>query len=151
MRKRVPYRENPGCARKRRLESPVSGSTLRRWRRIRARPIFIPGRKIAAFTLTAVYKDDTKICTMQNAQVELGCILPTPNASGRLSNAHGGIPRIDRERRLRGAYPRTHGAAAEHEPQRTVATAWRHAKGGCVLRLRRSGGIHLLPQWDSSQ
>ena len=132
MRKRVPYRENPGCARKRRLESPVSGSTPPRGHRIRARPIFIPGRKIAAFTLTAVYKDDTKICTMQNAQVELGCILPTPNAPGRLSNAHGGIPRMDRERRLRGAYPRAYGAASGYEPQRTVAAAWYDAARGCI-------------------
>lgn len=63
MRKRVPYRENPGCARKRRLESPVSSSTPPRGHRIRARPIFIPGRKIAAFTLTAGYKDGAKIYT----------------------------------------------------------------------------------------
>ena len=148
MRKRVPYRENPGCARKRRLESPASGSTPPRGHRIRARPIFIPGRKIAAFTLTAGYKDDTKICTMQSAQVELGCILPTPNASGRLSNAHGGIPRMDRERRLRRACPRVHGAAAGHEPQHSVATACVMQKEG-VLKLRRRGGIHLLPHWDS--
>ena len=63
MRKRVPYRENPGCARKKHLESPASGSTPPRRHRIRARPIFIPGRKIAAFTLTASYKDGAKIYT----------------------------------------------------------------------------------------
>ena len=63
MRKRAPYRENPGCARKKHLESPASGSTPPRGHRIRAQPIFIPGRKIAAFTLTAGYKDGAKIYT----------------------------------------------------------------------------------------
>jgi hypothetical protein len=57
---------------------------------------------------------------------------------------------MDRERRLRRACPRVHGAAAEHEPQHSVATACVMQKEG-VLKLRRRGGIHLLPQWDSSQ
>jgi len=57
---------------------------------------------------------------------------------------------MDRERRLRRACPRVHGAAAGHEPQHSVATACVMQKEG-VLKLRRRGGIHLLPQWDSSQ
>ena len=84
MRKRVPYRENPGCARKKHLESPASGSTPPRGHRIRARPIFIPGRKIAAFKLNAVYKDDAKIYTEQNVQAE-----KTKQAAARIRAASG--------------------------------------------------------------
>ena len=47
-----------------------SGLTLHRWRRIRARPIFIPGQKTAEPKLNTVYKDDTKIYTEQNVQAE---------------------------------------------------------------------------------
>ena len=70
MRKRAPYRENPGFARKRRSGSPASASTLHRWRRIRTRPIFIPGQKTAEPKLNTVHKDDTEIYTEQNVQAE---------------------------------------------------------------------------------
>ena len=63
MRKRVPYREDRGCARKRLSESPASISTLHHWRQKLARPFFIPGQKTAEPKLNTVYKDDTKIYT----------------------------------------------------------------------------------------
>ena len=100
MRKRVPYREDRGCARKRHSESPASISTLHRWRRKRARPFFIPGQKTTEPKLNTVHKDDTKIYTghkthrmnKRNEQQRkttpllrtvLGCILPTPDAPGQ--------------------------------------------------------------------
>lgn len=60
----------PWVRRKRRSGSPASASTLHRWRRIRTRPIFIPGQKTAEPKLNTVHKDDTKIYTEQNVQAE---------------------------------------------------------------------------------
>ena len=57
--------------------------------------------------------------------------------------AQRSIPRMDRERRLRRACPRVHGAAAEHEPQHSVATACVMQKEG-VLKLRRDAAEFIF-------